>query len=194
MGGVPECGLYGSAKIVSGWLCRQCDLSRLYGAPYRTAHQGTAAHRLAGWLASWRTVCCVGGIKLYCCKKLAASVKVILCVKLYFARRYEGNTDKSLIFNGRLCRALLFFNIWSCNKSGQYFGAARCKKARVSGLTRGWAARLGTGDNPIIAGLFSASLSMLTMQAFGFSISLCHVFAFFCLPIVLITFAMIDLA
>jgi len=53
-------------------------------------------------------------------------------------------------------------------------------------------------NNPVsanpYAGLFAASLSMFRMETFGFSIRFCHVFTFFCLAIVLITFAMIDLA
>lgn len=42
-------------------------------------------------------------------------------------------------------------------------------------------------------GLFAASLSMFRMETLGFGIRFCHVFTFFCLAIILVTLAMIDL-
>jgi len=43
-------------------------------------------------------------------------------------------------------------------------------------------------------GLFAASLSMFRMETLGFGIRFCHVLTFLGLAIVLVTFAMIDLA
>ena len=60
------------------------------------------------------------------------------------------------------------------------------------------AGNASTGNNMVNAnlhiGLFAASLSVFRMETFGFSIGFCHVFTFFCLAVVLVTFAMIDLA